>query len=121
VGRFLDYGGWSASSDSIDLWPGADGKPQKEKNGDECTMPDGTKQKGTLTWYVNGKKQPGNPADYQPKDQDKIVLVFDPAGTSLEALQTTAGPPPNQQSLQTPVDETGAPPTGEQPSAPPSS
>jgi hypothetical protein len=104
----------------IDLWPGADGKPQKEKNGDECTMPDGRSRKGTLTWYVNGKKQPGNPADYQPKDQDKIVLVFDPAGTSLEALQTTAGPPPNQQSLQTPVDETGAPPSGA-PSAPPSS
>jgi hypothetical protein len=121
VGRFLDYGGWSASSDSVDLWPGADGKPQKEKNGDECTMPDGTKQKGTLTWYVNGKKQSGNPADYQPKDQNKIVLAFDPAGTSLEALETTAGPPPNQQSLQTPVDETGAPPTGESPSAPPSS
>jgi len=108
VGRFLDYGGWSASSDSLDLWP-ADGKRVQEKNGDECTQPDGTKQKGTLTWYVNGKKQSGDPSDYQPKDQNKIVLAFEPAGTTLESLEATAGPPPNQQALQTPVDETGAP------------
>ena len=69
---------------------------------------------------MNGKKQSGNPADYQPKDQDKIVLAFEPAGTTLEALEATAGPPPNQQNLQSPVDETGAPPS-EAPSAPPSS
>ena len=120
LGRFLDYGGWSASSDSFDLWPGSDGQPQQEKNGDECTTPEGAKAKGTLTWYVNGKKQSGNPGDYQPKDQDKIVLAFEPAGTTLEALEATAGPPPNQQNLQSPVDETGAPPS-EAPSAPPSS
>ena len=69
---------------------------------------------------MNGKKQSGNPSDYQPKDQDKIVLAFEPAGTTLEALEATAGPPPNQQNLQSPVDETGAPPS-EAPSAPPSS
>lgn len=116
LGRFLDYGGWSMSSDSLDLWPSVDRQPQQEKNGDECTQPDGTKQKGTLTWYVNGKKQSGNPSDYKPKDDDKIVVVFAPAGTTLESLEASAGPPPNQQGLQTPVDETGAPP-----SAPPSS
>ena len=115
LGRFLDYGGWSASSDSIDLWAGADGQKVQEKNGDECTMPDGTKGKGTLTWYVNGKKQSGNPADYHPKDQQRIALVFAPAGTTLDSL----GTPPNSQALQTPVDET--PFTGGTPSAPPSS
>jgi hypothetical protein len=97
LGRFLDYGGWSASSDSISLWEGTE-----KQNADECELPDGTKQKGTLTWYVNGKKQSGNPSDLQPKDQDKIVLVFGPAGTTLESL----GTPPNQQRLQAPVDET---------------
>jgi hypothetical protein len=116
LGRFFDYGGWSMSSDSLDLWPGSDGQAQQEENGDECTTPDGTKQKGTLTWYLNGKKQSGNPSDYKPKDDDKIVVVFAPSGTTLESLEATAGPPPNQQGLQTPVDETGAPP-----SAPPSS
>jgi hypothetical protein len=114
VGRFLDYGGWSASSDSIDLWAGSDGQKVTEKNGSECTMPDGTKGKGTLTWYVNGKKHSGNVSDYQPKDGDKIVLVFAPAGTTLDAL----GTPPNQASLPQPSDVS---PSGGAPSAPPSS
>src|ERR1700737_3242273 len=35
VGRFFTSGGWAASSDSLDLWAGADGKPVKGKNGDE--------------------------------------------------------------------------------------
>jgi hypothetical protein len=113
LGRFLDYGGWSASSDSLSLWEGTGGQAIEEQNGDECTLADGARQKGTLTWYVNGKKQSGNPSDYQPKDQDKIVLVFGPAGTTLESL----GTPPNQQGLQAPVDET--PFTA--PQAPPSS
>jgi hypothetical protein len=120
VGRFLTYGGWSASSDSLDLWAGADGKPVKVKNGDECTQADGTKKKGTLTWYVNGKKQSGSPADYQPKDKDKIALLFDPAGTTLESLSADAavGPPPNAKQLQQPSDET---PYSTTPPAPPSS
>ncbi len=125
LGRFLTYGGWSASSDSLNLWSGADGTPVKEKNGDTCTMPDGTKQKGTLTWYVNDKKQSGNPADYRPKDHERIVLVFDPAGTKLDAL----GTPPNQASLPQPSDESPYSPsstapgqtTPAAPSAPPSS
>ena len=129
VGRFLEYGGWSASSDSFDLWPGSDGKAVKEKNGDTCKLPDGPEKKGTLTWYVNDKKQSGNPADYQPKDHDKVALVFAPAGTTLDSIQATAGPPPN--SKQVPSDETpfstapgGSAPSIPQtpaPSAPPSS
>jgi hypothetical protein len=99
LGRFLNYGGWSASSDSLDLWAGTDGKPVKEKNGDACTMPDGTKKKGALHWYVNGKEQTGDPAGYRPKDHDRIALVFAPAGTKLADL----GTPPN--SKQGPSDE----------------
>jgi hypothetical protein len=64
---------------------------------------------------VNGKKQSGNPADYNPKNLQRIALVFAPAGTTLDSL----GTPPNSQALQTPVDET--PFTGGTPSAPPSS
>jgi hypothetical protein len=113
VGRFLEYGGWSASSDSFELWS-VNGQAAQQKNGDECTAPDGTKQKGTLTWYVNGKRQSGDPSDYKPKDQDRIFFVFAPAGTTLESL----GTPPNSEQLKTPVDET--PFTGT-PSSPPSS
>lgn len=120
LGRFLDYGGWSASSDSIDLWAGPDGQKVQEKNGNQCTMPDGTKGTGTLTWYVDGKKQSGNPADYNPKNLQRIALVFAPKGTTLDSL----GTPPNSQALQAPVDETPftpGSPSSEAPSAPPSS
>jgi hypothetical protein len=118
VGRFLEYGGWSASSDSFELWEGG-----QHKNGEECTMPDGTKQPGTFTWYVNGKKQSGDPSGYKPKDNDRIVWVFGPAGTTLESL----GTPPNSQRLQSPIDEapfsapSGSVPEAPAPSAPPSS
>jgi hypothetical protein len=121
LGRFMEYGGWSVSSDSFDLWDGPRGSPVKEQNGDECTIPDGTKQKGTLTWYVNGKKRSGDPSDYHPKDRDQVALVFAPAGTKLADL----GTPPNSQRV--PSDETPfttTPSTGpETPasSAPPSS
>ncbi len=75
LGRFLNYGGWSASADSLDLWPGSNGQKVQEKNGEECTMPDGTKAKGTLTWYVDGQEavwQPGRlppegPAAHRPR------------------------------------------------------
>ncbi|HYU38668.1 MAG TPA: hypothetical protein VEM59_02375 [Acidimicrobiia bacterium] len=100
LGKFLEYGGWSASSSSLDLWPGSDGKAVKEKNGDACKLADGSEKKGTLTWYVNGKKQSGNPSEYQPKDRDKIALVFAPEGTRFADL----GTPPNSQRV--PTDET---------------
>ncbi len=121
VGRFFDYGGWSAGSDSLNLWPGADGKRVQVKNGDECTQADGTKKKGTLTWYVNGKKHSGDPSSYQPKDKDQISLIFGPAGTTLESLSAdpAVGPPPNSKNV--PSDEspyTTAPST---PAVPPSS
>ena len=58
---------------------------------------------GALTWYVNDKKQSGDPADYQPKDHDKIVLVFAPEGTTLQTIEAEKGLPPNSQ--QVPTDE----------------
>jgi len=90
------------------------------KKGDDCTQADGTKKKGTVTWYVNGKKQSGNPADYQPKDKDQISILFDPAGTTLDSLSAdpAVGPPPNAKQVQQPSDET---PFSTTPSAPPSS
>src|SRR2546430_271263 len=120
VGRFLTYGGWSGSSDSLDLWAGADGKPVKVKNGDECTQADGTKKKGTLTWYVNGKKQTGNPPDSHPKEKAQTPTLSAPAGPPLEPLSAApaVGPPPNAKQVQQPSDET---PYSTTPSAPPSS
>jgi len=67
---------------------------------------------------VNGKKQSGSPADYQPKDKNQISLLFDPAGTTLDSLSAdpAVGPPPNSKNV--PSDET---PYSTTPSAPPSS
>jgi hypothetical protein len=121
LGRFMEYGGWSVSSTSFDLWDGPNGEPVQEKNGDECTMPDGSKKKGELTWYVNGKKRSGNPADYRPKDRDQIALVFAPAGTQVDVSQG-----PNTKAVPTDLPSSTAPPTTPTPeppatSAPPSS
>jgi hypothetical protein len=109
------------SSDSFELWDGPNGAPVQHSNGDECTLPDGSTQKGTLTWYVDGNKRSGDPADYQAKNGDKIALVFAPEGTNFADL----GTPPNSQ--RAPADEapfSTAPSTVPQtpaPSAPPSS
>jgi len=121
LGRFLEYGGWSASSDSLDLWPGADGKRVQVKNGDECTQADGTKKKAALTWYVNGKKHSGDPSDSQPKDKDQISLIFGPAGTTLDSLSNdpAVGPPPNAKNAPSDVSPSGATPST--PAVPPSS
>jgi hypothetical protein len=132
VGKFLEYGGWSASSSSLDLWPGPDGTAVKEKKGDTCKLADGSEKKGSLTWYVNGKKQSGDPSGYHPKDRDQIALIFAPAGTTLDSLSAdpAVGPPPNSKAV--PTDETpfstapggtapGTVPEAPAPSAPPSS
>ena len=118
LGRFFDYGGWSVSSDSMELWPGANGEAVDVQNGDECTLPDGTKQKGTLTWYVNDEKQSGDPADFQPKDSDKIALLFAPAGTTLADVVAQSGTPPNSQRAPTDEAPFSTAPSG---TAPPSS
>jgi hypothetical protein len=123
VGRFLDYGGWKASSDSLSLWPDANGKDIKLKNGDTCTMPDGSKKKGVVRWFVNGKERTGSVSDYQPKDHDRIVITFGPKATKLADL----GTPPNQAILANPSDQNQNPfspatsGTGPASSAPPSS
>jgi hypothetical protein len=124
VGSYLTNGGWSASSSSFELWDGPNGAPVEAKNGDECTLPDGTKQTGRFTWYVNEKKQSGDPSEYKPSDKDRIVFVFGPPGAKLADL----GTPPNSQNV--PADQGGAPPNtnpesttpeSPAPSAPPSS
>lgn len=101
VGRFLDYGGWKADAGSLSLWPDAKGKDIKDKNGDTCTLPDGSKKAGLVRWFVNGKEHTGSVSDYPPKDQDKIVVTFDPKGTKLSDL----GAPPNQAILASPSDQ----------------
>jgi len=110
IGRFLGYNGFDLTERSFELWPDEAGNPVERKNGDPCTAADGSEQPGRIQWWVNGEKRSGNPADYAPEDQDRIVVAFAPMGTRLSSL----GEPPNAANLPNPIDEVpdGAPAAG---------
>ena len=81
LGRFAGYGGWSASSDSIDGWTGPESKPAQKSwsNGDAC-FGQYKGEKGTVTWAVDGKPRTGNPSDYRMKDGETLAVYFLPKG-----------------------------------------
>ncbi len=90
VGKWMEYGGWKLSKTSMSLWPGADGKPIKEKNGDKCAN-----KVGELRWatgeFKEGKttkltERTGNPSDYKLYDQNVIAVYFEPKGANLDKL-----------------------------------
>ena len=45
---------------------------------------------GQLTWYLNGKKQSGSPADYKMADKDQVVIAFAPAGAEIPTRPPSA-------------------------------
>jgi hypothetical protein len=101
LGRFLTYGGWDASEDSLSLWsgPAADPETTEWSDGDKC--PPGTTyagQTGVVKWSVNCKERAGNPSDYTPKDRDVVALAFVPKSEEI-------GVPPNASSA--PSDDGG--------------
>jgi hypothetical protein len=124
-GRFFDYGGWSVSSDSVDAWTGPSFDPEKTEwsNGDRCDNPDGLQGRGVLRWSVNGEGRTGNPADYRPQNQDRILIFFGPRDAELPEVASRT---PEQDSAD-PSEPIGEPtttaPTTTVPasSAPPSS
>jgi hypothetical protein len=84
VGRFMEYGGWSLSSDSMTLWDGT-----THENGQECGSGADAKP-AELQWIVGEYGEPwptkartGNPADYKPKNGDIIAIYFVPKGDPL--------------------------------------
>ncbi len=102
-GRFLSYGGWSASEDSLSLWGGPAAAPGRTdfSNGDKC--PPGTLyagQAGVVKYSVNCKNQSGNPSDVRLTDGAVITLGFLPKSNPL-------GVPPN--ATATPADDGGDP------------
>ncbi len=106
LGRFLTYGGWSASADSLDLWPDqtalVSGRstaptPVKASNGDKC--PAGSTfagKAGVVKWSLDCKDQHGNPSDLKLADLKVIALAFLPKSEPI-------GIPPNASS--TPTDD----------------
>ena len=94
LGKFFDYGGWSLSSDSIDLggandahpqWPGPESAPKKTSwsNGDTCSFGDDKGEKVQLTWAVDGKKKTGNPAEYHMNDGETVAIYMLPKGADM--------------------------------------
>ena len=76
IGKFFDYGGWGLSSDSIDLGganartrSGRDPRPRPSRRRGAtatCARSASTRaRRSSSRWAVNGKKQTGNPADYE--------------------------------------------------------
>ena len=94
LGKFFDYGGWSLSSDSIDLgganaahtqWAGPESAPKRTSwsNGDTCPFGQYKGEKVQLTWAVDGKKKTGNPADYHMKDGETVAIYMLPKGADM--------------------------------------
>jgi hypothetical protein len=101
LGRFLTYGGWDASEDSLSLWsgPAADPTTTEWSNGDKC--PPGSPyagQTGVVKWSIDCKDRTGNPSDLKPKDRDVVALAFVPKAEAI-------GVPPNASSA--PSDDGG--------------
>jgi hypothetical protein len=93
VGRFLDYGGWSASRDSIDMWTGPSFERAKNEwsNDDRCPNAAGEVGKGEpgrIVFQVNCKTVDENPSDQRLADQQVITIGFLPKGEPM-------GLPPN--------------------------
>jgi hypothetical protein len=102
-GRFLTYGGWSASDTSFNLWAGPAAAPTKTswQNGDKC--PAGTNmagQTGFVKWSVDCRAQKGDPSGWKIHDHGVIALGFLPKGKDIPV-------PPNATAA--PVSEKGSP------------
>jgi hypothetical protein len=110
LGKFLTYGGWSASQDSISVWEGPDDDKTKTtwENGDRCPNAAGDAGKGKpgeVVFEVNCKTVDGNPSDHKLADQEVVAIGFVPKGVEI-------GAPPNAASA--PVSDSG---DGTQPEA----
>jgi len=102
VGRFLTYGGWDASEDSLSLWDGPPSAPDKTEwsDGDKC--PEGTPfagKAGVVRWSVHCKAREGNPSEYKPENADVVALAFLPKNEDI-------GTPPN--ASEAPADDGGS-------------
>jgi hypothetical protein len=101
LGRFLEYGGWSVSDNSLSVWGGPSADPAKTvwTNGDECPpgSPNGGQQ-GVVKWSLDCKARSGDPNGYKIKDGAVVALAFLPDAVDI-------GVPPNATSA--PVGEGG--------------
>ncbi|MDZ4828368.1 MAG: hypothetical protein SGJ13_18155 [Actinomycetota bacterium] len=87
MGKFFEYGGWSAGADSFEVWDGA-----VHQSGDLC---DG--QAAVVSWTLNGEAQDGDITAHRLADGDVIALALIPEGDEV-------GRPPSAADLDAPSD-----------------
>ena len=110
LGRFLSYGGWSASADSFDLWPdliGSSAVPERIKasNGDKC--PAGSSfpgQRGIVKWSLDCKDEHGNPSDLKLANLKVIALAFLPKSEAIGVPPNAAATPEDDGSQSGPLN-----------------
>jgi hypothetical protein len=88
LGKFMEFGGWSVSSDAMSLWAGPSFDPSKKTwtNGDRCPGKDGkpgTGEPGHVVWQVDCENRTGNPSDYKLEDQKVLGIGFVTKGEKL--------------------------------------
>jgi len=117
LGKFLGYGGFGASEDSIDLgsdtaaWTGLAADPGKRtwSDGDKC--PPGTPmagKKGVVKWSIDCTAEQGNPSDHKLRDLEVIALAFLPKGQDIGVPpNASATPAADQSSEPTPLNVKG--------------
>jgi hypothetical protein len=100
LGKFLSYGGWSASEDSISVWRGPTDDPEKLtwENGDRCPSKAGEPGKGKpgqVVFEVNCKTVEGNPSDHKLANQEVVAIGFVPKGVEMGGPPNAASAPEN--------------------------
>jgi hypothetical protein len=110
VGRFLTYGGWSASEDSLSAWTGPTTAPDQKtwSDGDKC--PEGTEfagKRGVVKWSINCKARDGNPSDFTPSDGDVVAIAFLPQNEAIGVPPNASSAPANDGGSDAPLNVKG--------------
>jgi hypothetical protein len=97
LGKFLDYGGWSASEDAIEVWTGPSFDPQKTtwSNGDRCPDDAPAPGRGHVVFEVNCKTVTGDPSDHKLRNQEVVAIGFVPADYEIGAPPNASSAPAN--------------------------
>jgi hypothetical protein len=117
LGRFLGYGGWGVSEDSLDLgdkqsaWAGLSSDPSKRiwTTGDKCPAGSADAGKtGVISYSVNCKAEKGDASDVRLRDQQVIAIAFLPKGEEIGVPpNATEAPAADQSTTPTPINNKG--------------
>lgn len=118
LGKFLDYGGWSVSDDSIEAWtgPSFDTTRTVWARGDRCPDAEGNPGKGEpgrVVFEVNCKPVSGDPRDHKLADQEVVAIGFLPRGQDMGAPPHAASAPVDDGSQPEAIDQAGCRPSAD--------